>query len=236
LSTFSKQATLPDLASGSLPRGLIRKIGPYKIQSLLNKGGMSILYLGTHPSLTKPLAIKVLYAHCLNSQEHIQRFFKEAEIISMTNHPNIIQLYGQGQSEHGLYIAMEFIQGVSLNQFITHQSFSLQKTIDILLQLSYALYHLHAHGIIHRDIKPENILMTETGQIKLIDFGIAQLINESRTRSSTIMGTPDYMSPEQKNNPQNVTYATDFYSLGILALELLLGKQSRETPRSDYRA
>ena len=227
---FHKQTTLPDLHAGQPRFPLPKKIGPYKIESLLNKGGMSVLYLGMHPDTAQPIVVKVLLPKYLKNKELVNRFLKEAQIIAMTNHPNIIRLYGQGQWEKGLYIAMEFIQGVSLRQFIQQKSLSQKRALEIILQVAYALCHLHTHGVIHRDLKPENILITETGEIKVIDFGIAQLNNELEenriTKKKRVMGTPIYMSPEQKENPSKVSFSSDIYSLGIIAYELILGRLS----------
>ena len=125
---------------------------------------------------------------------------------------------------------MEFVQGLSLKQFIEQKTFSQTKAIEIVLQVAYALSHLHSHGIIHRDLKPENILITEEGQIKVIDFGIAQLIGDSQQtvtmQRSGLMGTPLYMSPEQLGDPPQVNFSSDLYSLGLIAYELLLGRLS----------
>ncbi|MES2273208.1 MAG: protein kinase [Chlamydiota bacterium] len=228
---FHKQTTLPDFhVEEARPMPLPQKIGPYKIDSLLNKGGMSLLYLGIHPGNSHPIVIKVLLPKFLKDKEIANRFLKEAQIIGMTNHPNIVKLYGQGQWEKGLYIAMEFIQGISLRQFIQQKSLSHKRALEIILQVGYALCHLHTHGVIHRDLKPENILITETGEIKVIDFGIAQLhgelLEERITQTKRLMGTPIYMSPEQKENPLQVSYSSDIYSLGIIAYELVLGRLS----------
>ena len=228
---FHKQNTLPDLSEKeTFPKNLPQKIGPYKIESLLNKGGMSLLYLGLHPGTSQPIAIKVLMPKFLKNKEMVGRFLKEAQIIGMTNHPNIVKLYGQGQWEKGLYIAVEFIQGISLRQFILQKSLSQKRALEIILQVAYALCHLHTHGVIHRDLKPENILITESGEIKVIDFGIAQLLGSSEeeriTQTRRLMGTPVYMSPEQKENPLKVSYSSDIYSLGIIAYELILGRLS----------
>lgn len=225
--SFYKQNTLPDFVTNELSQPPIpQTIGPYKIDSLLSKGGMSLLYLGVHAETKLALAIKVLSPDYVNQHDAIQRFLKEAKIIALTNHPNIIKLYGQGEWEGGLYIAMELIRGVSLRQFIMQQSLSLKRTLDIILQVAYALLHLHTHGVIHRDLKPENILITEDGEIKVIDFGIAMLHAERGIGAKRTLGTPHYMSPEQKENPMEVTYATDIYSLGIITYELVLGKLS----------
>lgn len=229
---FQKQMTLPDLISSAppMPR-LPQKIGPYKIESLLNRGGMSYLYLGLHPNTSQPIVVKILSPKHVSNQEITTRFLKEAHIIGMTSHPNIVKLYGQGTWEKGLYIAMEFIRGVSLRQFIQQKSLSPKRALEIILQVAYALCHLHSHRVIHRDLKPENILITETGDIKVIDFGIAQLQGDLDPEQSQhrIMGTPVYMSPEQKLNPEAVTFASDIYSLGIIAYELLLGRLSHGT-------
>jgi hypothetical protein len=208
---------------------LPNKIGPYKIESLLKKGGMSILYLASNPETNRTIVIKVLSPKFIQNKEMVDRFLKEAEIISLSNHPNIIKLYGQGKWDKGLYIAMEFVQGVSLKQFLLEKSLSTKKALEIILQVSYALCHLHASNIIHRDLKPENIIITESGEVKVIDFGIAQLIkpeNERITRRKIVMGTPIYMSPEQKKDPKKVLSNSDIYSLGIITYELVLGRLS----------
>lgn len=191
---------------------------------------MSFLYLGTHPNNAEPIVIKVLAPKYLKNKEIANCFLREAQIIGMTSHPNIVKLHGQGQWEKGLYIAMEFTRGVSLRQFIQQKSLSQKRALEIILQVAYALFHLHAHGVIHRDLKPENILITETGEVKVIDFGIAQLraegAQESMAKGRKLMGTPIYMSPEQKENPLRVAFASDIYSLGIIAYELILGRLS----------
>ncbi len=228
--SFSKEKTLPNLTSrkeGPIP--VPKQIGPYKIESLLNKGGMSYLYLASHPEQDRPIVVKVLSPKYIKHKEVVDRFLKEAKIIGMTNHPNIIKLYDQGKWEHGLYIAMEFIQGVSLRQFIQQRSLSQKRALEIILQVAYALAHLHAHGVIHRDLKPENILITETGEVKVIDFGIAQLHEDSSEVvevKKRLIGTPIYMSPEQKESPDNVSYTSDIFSLGIITYELVLGRLS----------
>lgn len=229
---FYTQPTNPGLAfsSSQTPEIIPEIIGPYKIECLLDKGGMSILYLGTHPETKDPTTIKVLSPKYTSHPEMVKRFINEAEIIAMTNHPNIVQLYGYGEWEGGLYIAMEFIQGISLRQYILQNPVSLSRGLEIIIEIAYALCHLHSHGVVHRDLKPENILITESGEIKVIDFGIAQLLTEDLAKEKAshqqMMGTPIYMSPEQKNNPTSVSFPADIYSLGIIAYELILGRLS----------
>ena len=228
---FYKQSTLPNLTGDDAqPPDYPKRIGPYKVEALLSTGGMSYLYLGVDPKDHTPLVIKVLSPKYLTHQEMVDQFLKEAEIIGLTDHPNIIKLRGQGEWENGLYIAMEFVQGISLKQFIMQQNFSTRTCLEIVLQVAYALLHLHTHGVIHRDLKPENILITEGGSVKVIDFGIAQMIHDKTlslpSQSGQFLGTPSYMSPEQKRDPLSVTYATDIYSLGVITFELLVGKLS----------
>lgn len=224
-----RQITLPTTSSQPvLP--LPEKIGPYKIEALLEKGGMSTLYLATHPDTKEPITIKALFPEFASNPDMVQRFLREAEIIEMADHPNIVKLYGQGEWENGLYIAMEFIQGVSLRQYLLKNLISLKNAVDIVMEIAMALCHLHAHGVIHRDLKPENILITESGNIKVIDFGISQLLTKSNgidpAQKKRLIGTPIYMSPEQRENPESTSYPADIYSLGIITYEVILGKLS----------
>jgi eukaryotic-like serine/threonine-protein kinase len=228
-SPFYKQPTLHETKISDAPPTLPEKIGPYKIESLLSRGGMSLLYLGIHPQTRALIVVKVLSPEFVTNPEMVAQFLRESKIISLTNHPNIVKLYGEGEWEGGLYIAMEFIRGVSLRQFIEQHSLSMKKSIDILMQVAYALAHLHSHGVIHGDLKPENILMTEDGEVKVIDFGIARLheeVKKNKGKSSKMIGTPTYMSPEQKEDPSSISFASDIYALGIIAYELFIGKLS----------
>ncbi len=224
---FHKQNTQPAAPDQTSEPPLPEIIGPYKIQALLSKGGMGWLYMGLDPNTKSPVAVKVLPTSLVDNQESLDRFLKESKLTSLTNHPNIVKLYGEGSWEGGLYIAMEWIRGVSLRQFLTKQSFSLKRSLEIILQICYALKHLHDNHIVHRDLKPENILITEEGLIKVVDFGIAQMVHDTPLLfSSKIIGTPNYMSPEQKKTPNEVSYTSDIYSVGVLAYELVLGKLS----------
>jgi serine/threonine protein kinase len=231
-SDFHKQVTLPKAQAKASVEKIPESIGPYKVEALLEKGGMSFLYLGIHPETKDPITIKVLFPEFLSNPEMVQRFLREAEIIELTDHPNIVKLFGQGKWEGGLYIAMEFIQGISLRQYLLRNLISLKHALELVLEISMALCHFHTHGVIHRDLKPENILVTESGGIKVIDFGIAQLLTEPQTDKTSpshkrrIIGTPIYMSPEQKEDPESTSYPSDIYSLGIITYELVLGKLS----------
>lgn len=204
-------------------------IGPFPIESFYRQGSMSTLYLAKSPGQGDPVVVKVLHGPSLQMTDAVARFQMEADILAKTNHPNIIKLIQQGTWEKGLYIAMEYIEGESLRDWIIYHPLSLRRAVEMILEIAYAICHLHTHGVIHRDLKPENILVTESGTPKLIDFGIAQRLveaEEGEPTGSFFMGTPIYMSPEQRDHPQAVTYATDIYSLGIIAYEIVLGKLS----------
>ena len=230
---FYKETTVPPFYKKDsivIPVDLPETIGSYKIESLFEKGGMSVLYLGTHLTTQEPAIIKVLPEKYLLSQEVVKHFLKEADIIAMTDHPNIVKLYEHGNWKGGLYIAIEFVGGISLRQYILQHHISLKRSVEMIIEIAYALCHLHMHGVIHRDLKPENILVTESGTIKVIDFGIAQLLTKkdekNLSKQTDFIGTPIYMSPEQKQNPQAVSYPSDIYSLGIIAYEIVSGKLS----------
>jgi len=207
------------------------KVGPYRIDSLLHKGGMSLLFLGIDPKTERSLAIKVLSPSHLSNPDMIERFLKEEKIIALTDHPNIVKLYDQGEWDGGLFIAMELIRGISLRELIEQTPVSLKKAVELILQVASALVHLHENGVIHRDLKPENILITEKGAVKVVDFGVALLQSslQSKEAKSRLAGTPNYMSPEQKATPLQISFNTDIYSLGKILYELVLGKRSRGT-------
>ncbi len=228
---FYKRDTLPPVKPDPVPENesLPAQIGPYLIDKLIEKGGMSYLFLSHDPSSKQPIIIKVLSPKFVKNKEASDRFLNEAKIIKMANHPNIVTLYDSGVWESGLYIAMEYIEGISLRKWLENTPAGLKKRIEMILEIAYALVHLHTHHVIHRDLKPENILVTPSGHIKVIDFGIAQVLNErgQDPQNKRFIGTPIYISPEQREDPENVSYPSDIYSLGIVAYEILLGKLSQ---------
>lgn len=193
----------------------------------MTQGGMSTLYLGIDPVTQDAIIIKVLRPKFLSESDVVERFLNEARAIELANHPNIVRLIESGQWENGLFIAMEFIKGGSLRKILQHQPYSLKRALEVLLQIAYALAHLHTHGIVHGDLKPENIIINEQGQTKVIDFGIAQILSDKKKKSlDRLIGTPIYMSPELLANPHSFSFQSDIYALGIIAYELLLGKIS----------
>ncbi|TXI35578.1 MAG: serine/threonine protein kinase [Nitrosomonas sp.] len=229
---FHKQSTLPGTTTKSKdnsdPIPVPKSVGPYVVEGLYREGGMSLLYLTTHPATRDPVIVKVLKPHLRSNPEVVQKFINEAKILQIADHPNIVQLYAYEESEEGPYIALEFIQGQSLHTVIENNPLSLRHSVEFILEIAYALCHLHTLGVIHRDLKPENILVTDQNMIKLIDLGVAQMLSAPHQdpASHHLVGTPIYMSPEQHSDPTSVSYASDIYSLGIIAYELVLGRLS----------
>jgi len=205
-----------------------QQIGDYRVDCLLDKGGTSEVYLGVHPKTREPVAIKVLAQKHLANVEAAKRFLHEAELIQTANHPNIIRIFNYGRWEHGFYIAMEFVQGICLREMILQQAMSLRRAIEVALQIAHAVTHLHVLGVIHRDLKPENVMLTAQGGVKLIDFGIAKFFSVAE-EGQRVIGTPAYMSPEQRKDPSQATFSSDIFSLGVILYELILGRLSYGT-------
>ncbi len=203
-----------------------KRVGPYKIDSFLEERKGCLIYLGTDEATGNPLTIKVLPSKSISRPEMVDKFLNEVHIISITSHPNIVKLYGEGVWEGGLYLATEYIAGIPLWEFIQGSPLPLKKAIQITLSIGKALGHLHGHGIVHADLNPDNILINEAEEVKLVDFGIAEL-TESSTFSAdqrALQKRTPYLSPEQRSNPAAASYASDIYSLGVIGYELILGK------------
>lgn len=203
---------------------LPKQIGKYLIDGLYAQGGMSVLFLATNPDTEEHLLVKVLLPRFLSDPAVVEQFVNEGRIISMSDHPNIVKLYEYGEWENGIFIAMEFIKGTSLRKVLQHTPLPLKKALEVLIQVCYAIGHLHQHGIVHGDLKPENILITDQGQVKIIDFGIARVLADTTSGIPRFAGTPIYMSPEVQNAPKKGSPQSDIYSIGIIAYELVMGK------------
>ena len=180
---------------------------------------MSYLYVAEAPETGEAIIVKVLSPQYLGHPEMVSRFLREADIRGWPTTP--VKLLGSGSWEAGVYIAMEYVQGVSLRQYLQKVPLSLKRAIELILEIAYALCHLHTHRVIHRDLKPENILVTKEGQIKVIDFGIAQLLFDNKLLQSEqkrLIGTPVYMSPEQRENPETVSFPLTSIPWGLLLM------------------
>ncbi len=207
------------------------RLGQFRIDEFIGRGGMGAVYRATQTSLDRAVALKVLPRHMAEDPEFVQRFHREAKALAELNHPNIVSIYDKGNEGGQYFFAMELVDGVSLRQLIKSKKASPQEALKLVPQLCEALEYAHARGVIHRDIKPENILVDRYGRVKIADFGLARIIRgdnatsfDGLTRSDVMMGTVNYMAPEQRENAKDVDHRADIYSLGVVIYELLTGE------------
>ncbi len=204
-------------------------LGRYEISGELGRGAMGVVYKGVDHTIHRTVAIKTLRLSEFEEGEVgeiKERFFREAESAGLLNHPNIVSIYDAGEDHDLAYIAMEFLNGEDLAEF-THKGnlFSLRDVINIIAQVADALGYAHKNDIVHRDIKPANImLLKDTGDIKVTDFGIARITSSSKTKTGVILGTPSYMSPEQVSG-KKLDGRSDIFSLGVVMFEMLTGEK-----------
>ncbi len=204
-----------------------QSVGPYTVVSLLGVGGMGEVYLAHDARLGRQVALKLLPVALTADAERLHRFQQEASTASRLNHPNILTIYEVGSFNAAHYIATEYIDGLTLRALMAQKSLSLGEAIDAALQIALGLAAAHAAGIVHRDIKPENVMLRRDGYLKILDFGIAKLIENSAgtqfmTSPGTVIGTTSYMSPEQARGEQ-VDARTDLWSLGVVLYEMVGG-------------
>ncbi len=212
-----------------------------EILELLGQGGMGAVYKGRQPKLDRPVAIKVLPPRLARDPEFKKRFQLEAITLARLKHPNIVAVYSASKSAGFYYLVMEYVAGSNLRDLLLKGNLSPERSLKIFLQICSALEYAQASGVVHRDIKPENILLDAQGRVKIADFGLAKLLGAKRpayalTGSREVIGTPEYMAPEQITNPQNVDHRADIYSMGVLLYEMLTGvlPRGRFAPPSNY--
>jgi serine/threonine-protein kinase len=206
--------------------------GRYRIQRKLGAGGMADVYLAEDQELGRRVAIKILNSRHGNDDQFIERFRREAKNAAALNHPNIVSIYDRGEAEDTYYIAMEFLDGRTLKELIIGRGAApINVAIEYARQILSALRFAHRHGIVHRDIKPHNVLVDGEGRVKVTDFGIARAGTSQMTEAGSIVGTAQYLSPEQARGGE-VDPRSDLYSLGIVLYELLTGQTpfDGETP------
>ena len=208
-----------------------KTIGRYEILEEVGRGSMGLVYKARDPRIGRVVALKTIaFSFPLGpgeEEEFLQRFYHEAQVAGRLNHPNIVTIYDVGEKAPGedAYIAMEFVTGTNLHDLLAGGGrLPLLQAADVVEKLAQALDYAHENGVVHRDIKPANILMTESGQPKILDFGIARLVAGGMTRPGKFFGTPNYMSPEQVIGG-DVDGRTDQFSLGVILYQLLTGEK-----------
>jgi serine/threonine protein kinase/Flp pilus assembly protein TadD len=213
------------------------RLGHYEIVGSLGKGGMGEVYLAQDTRLDRRVALKILPNGSSADHERLTRFIREAKAASALNHPNIITVYDIGESAGTHFIAYEFIEGRTLREFANSRPLSVAATLEIGTQIASALVEAHGAGIVHRDLKPDNVMIRTSGLVKLLDFGIARLTRpvetpetdgtvtslNDRTQDGALIGTPQFMSPEQARGTE-VNHQTDIFSFGAILYELLSGQ------------
>ncbi|MGZ8717250.1 MAG: Stk1 family PASTA domain-containing Ser/Thr kinase [Gaiellaceae bacterium] len=197
--------------------------GRYQVVRKLGAGGMANVYLAEDQELGRRVAIKILNERHANDEQFVERFRREAKNAAALSHPNIVSIYDRGEAEGTYYIAMEYLDGRSLKELIISRGPApLNVAIEYVRQILSALRFAHRHGIVHRDIKPHNVLVDADGRVKVTDFGIARAGASQMTEAGSIVGTAQYLSPEQARGT-GVDQRSDLYSLGIVLYELLTG-------------
>ena len=197
--------------------------GRYQVVRKLGAGGMANVYLAEDQELGRRVAIKILNDRHANDEQFVERFRREAKNAAALSHPNIVSIYDRGEAEGTYYIAMEYLDGRSLKELILSRGPApLNVAIEYARQILSALRFAHRHGIVHRDIKPHNVLVDAEGRVKVTDFGIARAGTSQMTEAGSIVGTAQYLSPEQARGA-SVDQRSDLYSLGIVLYELVTG-------------
>jgi len=225
------QKTPLDIPSGGATQVLRgTQFGVYQNLELIGRGGMAEVYKSTHPTLHKPVAIKILPDHLAAEEDFRKRFTREAQIVSKLEHPNIVRMFDSGENNGKHYMVMEYLTGKDLSEFIrANGKLTLAQALPLVQQIASALDYAHTQGLVHRDIKPSNVLldMTTTNNIRAIltDFGIAKIIqsNTAMTKTGGMLGTFDYIAPEQIQESANVDGRADIYALGIMVFQMLTG-------------
>ena len=198
--------------------------GRYRILGRIGSGGMADVYLAEDSHLGREVALKVLHRRFAQDAEFVERFRREARAAAGLQHPNVVGVYDRGEHEGTYYIAMEYLSGRTLKEIVTQEApLDQMRTIDLGVEILQAAAFAHKRGVIHRDFKPHNVIVDDEGVPKVTDFGIARAGASEMTETGSIMGTAQYLSPEQAQG-HSVTAASDIYSIGIMLYEMLTGR------------
>jgi len=203
---------------------LPKKIGKYDVLDVIGKGGMGIVYRAKDPFLDRLVAIKIMTINTAEYPDLLDRFFREAKATASFQHPNIVTVYELGEHEGSPYLAMQYLEGASLEAIIrSRQNLTLLQKLDIIIQVCHGLAYAHQLKVVHRDIKPGNVMVLKDGNVKIVDFGIARIGDTNFTRTGQFMGSLNYMSLEQLNEKLQVDQRTDVYSTGVVLYQFLTG-------------
>nr|WP_271983140.1 Stk1 family PASTA domain-containing Ser/Thr kinase [Pseudoclavibacter terrae] len=199
--------------------------GRYQVRSLIAKGGMATVYVATDLRLERRVAIKVMHDHLAADERFRERFIREARSAAKITHPNVVNVYDQGDDEVFAYMVMEYIPGITLRDLLhDHHKLTPEQSIDVMDAVLAGLQAAHKLGIVHRDLKPENVLLADDGRIKLSDFGLARAASANTATGQVLLGTIAYLSPELVTKG-TADVRSDIYSLGIMLFEMLTGEQ-----------
>jgi eukaryotic-like serine/threonine-protein kinase len=207
-----------------MAEGERKKIGKYDVLDVIGRGGMGIVYKAVDPGIGRTVAIKMTTGAIVGDPEMLKRFNREAQSVGNLQHPNIVTVYDLGVDEGNPYLVMELLEGESLESLVrSRPTVSLEEKLDIVVQICNGIQYAHQRNVIHRDIKPANIMILKDGTAKIVDFGIARTGMTKLTRPGQLVGSFQYMSPEQINTT-NVDSRTDIFSIGVVLFELVTGK------------
>lgn len=211
-------------------------VGPYRLLEQLGHGGMATVFKAYHAALDRYVAIKALHPAFTVEQNFLERFQREARVVAKLEHPNIVPVYDFSEYEGRPYLVMKFIEGETLKARLSRGALEMAELNKIIESVGAALNYAHQQGVLHRDIKPSNVLLSNDGRIYLADFGLARMAaaGESTISSDVLLGTPQYISPEQALGKRDLDNGTDIYSFGVLLYELLVGRvpYNADTPYS----
>jgi len=201
----------------------------FEVLEVLGQGGMGVVFRARQRSLDRVVALKVLPRGAGTGHGFAERFAREARALARLQHPGIVQVHDFGEAEGFFWLAMEFVDGITLRAAMREKRLSPREALAIVPQICDALQVAHDQGVVHRDIKPENVLLDRQGRVKIADFGLAKLLDRAPgdpalTRADHVMGTPHYMAPEQVEHPTEVDHRADIYSLGVVFYEMLTGE------------
>jgi hypothetical protein len=199
--------------------------GRFELVEVVGSGGMASVYRAHDRLLERPVAVKILHGHYVSDEEALERFQREARSAAQLSHPNIVTVIDRGEDDGRPYIVFEYVGGENLKQLVAREgALPVGTAIELGIQIAQALEAAHERGVVHRDVKPQNVLLAEEGRVKVTDFGIARARGtEGLTLTGTIMGTSDYIAPEQAKGEASGE-AGDIYSLGVVLYELLTGR------------